>query len=80
VYLLQTDALSTAGMIERREPAVSVDIHLRVCTGATYSVAAWDTREGEALARTIHAGSRDGMTYSTPPFLGDITLAIRRVD
>jgi mannan endo-1,4-beta-mannosidase len=80
VYLLRTDRLSPAGMIDRGDPAASLDLRFRGCTRAAYSVTAWDTRRGVALARTIQAGSPNGMAYSTPPFNGDVALAIRCVE
>jgi hypothetical protein len=80
VYLLRTETINPAGMIDSSNLADSVEILLPGCIHGTYAVTAWDTLKGEALARTQKTGSAKGTAYTTPPFIDDLVLAIRRLD
>ena len=78
LYFLRRDSLNRRGMLDRNVDPIRVDVHVPGLRSGAYRITAWDTRLG-LMEQSDTAHFSDGsMNITTPPFVGDIALAITR--
>jgi hypothetical protein len=78
VWLLRRDTIGKSGMLREDAAPVAATVRVPGLLEGDYTVVAFDTRAGAELARYPARARADGLTLLTPPFAGDIALAIRR--
>jgi hypothetical protein len=78
VWLLRRDTIATSGMLREDAAPIAATVRVPGLLEGDYTVVAYDTRAGTEMARYPGRARGDGLTLLTPPFAGDIALAIRR--
>jgi len=79
VYLLRTDSLGRNGMLDRGAPPITAILRIPGLAPGAYRATPFDPVEGRALQPVDAQAGPDGLTLTTPPFVGDLALAVRRV-
>jgi hypothetical protein len=78
VWLLRRDAVSPNGTLRRDAEPMAATLRVPGLAEGDYTVVAFDTQDGVERARYPARARGEGLSLLTPPFAGDIALAIRR--
>ena len=79
LWLLRTDALGADGRIDRTHSTVDLRVSVPDLHPGDYQITYWDTEHGFVLAIEDHDNKSGGaLSFSPPPIMADIAIAVRR--
>lgn len=77
LYMLRRDALTRDGKVDRTAPPRAVTLSVPGLADGRYRITPFDTLLGAALT-PLEATARNGaLGFLSPPFTGDLALAVR---
>ena len=79
VYLLRRDRLTRQGLVDRGAVPLTATVTVPGLEDGPYDVLAWDTAAGREVGRAQAVSKENACRFFTPPFVGDVMLAVRRV-
>ena len=82
VYLLRRDTLRKNGQLDLARKPLPCRLHVPGLLPGRYAVSAWDTVGGRLLSRDLQdvPDNKNAGPFVLPPLLGDMAIALRRVD
>ena len=77
VYLLRRDTLLKSGQIAKRGKPLQLCVHVPGLTPGKYHLTAWDTSAGKIVSRNVQKIGETS-SFTLPPILADVAIAVRR--